>query len=93
MLVMLAKGVHGFLQFVGIPGRINPGHLCVHWPNGERTAVRLHSRFFLAGSDDRARLRSDLSAVASDHTDGQGLRALPFLVSAHPVVPKAINPN
>jgi hypothetical protein len=93
ILVVFVEGVQGFLQDCEISRRINPGRLCGHRAQGEGAAARFHGKFFIAGSEDRATLRSDLSAAASDHTDGQGLRALPFLVSAYPVVPQAINLN
>ena len=41
-------------------------------------AKGFRGRFGSAGSEDRATLASDLSAVASDHMTGAGLQALPL---------------
>jgi len=41
--------------------------------------------FSHAGAEDRATLTSDLSAAASERTDGQSLSVLPFFFSALPI--------
>ena len=42
-----------------------------------------HATLCHAGSEDRATLASDLSAVASDHRQGQGVGLCPFLFCPH----------